>query len=173
MQRRIDLLDDHYKVTLFGQPGDRQIQVGDAPPQSAELIAKDDLNHVIQLGEQKAGIQMAVKGETAFIHAFGRTFTLCIVDPVEQASQESGSGSDNAKAPMPGMVVEIHVDKGENVTKGEALITIESMKILTVITAPRDGEVSRVNFEQGKTFDKNNVLVTLKELVSLKKKEEA
>lgn len=163
MQRRIDLLDDHYTVTLFGQPGDRQIQVGDAPPQSTELIDKDDLNHMIQLGEQKADIQMAVKGETAYIHAFGRTFTLGIVDPVEQASQESGNGSDNAKAPMPGMVVDIHVAEGENVTKGEALITIESMKILTVITAPRDGEVSMVNFKQGKTFNKNDVLVTLKE----------
>ena len=107
-------------------------------------------------------IQIAVKGETAYIKAFGRTFALEVVDPVEQASQESGD-SDTAKAPMPGMVVDTHVALGENVNKGQDLITIESMKILTVITAPRDGEVSRINFESGSTFDKNDVLVTLKE----------
>ncbi|MCP4722767.1 MAG: hypothetical protein GY860_25200, partial [Desulfobacteraceae bacterium] len=45
----------------------------------------------------------------------------------------------------------------------QPLITIECMKILTDITAPRDGEVATVNFEPGKTFDKNAVLVILKE----------
>ena len=37
------------------------------------------------------------------------------------------------------------------------------MKILMVITAPRDGEVSQVHFEPRDTFDKNAVLVTLRE----------
>ena len=163
MQRRIDLLNNPYTITIFGQPNDRYFQTGDKSPQTAKLAYKDGFNHIVQLGDKKTEIQMAVKGETAYIKAFGRTFTLDIVDPVEQASQEAGSGgSDNALAPMPGMVVEIHVAGGDKVTKGQSMITIESMKILTVIAAPRDGEVSKVNFEPGKTFDKNDILVTLK-----------
>jgi 3-methylcrotonyl-CoA carboxylase alpha subunit len=43
------------------------------------------------------------------------------------------------------------------------MITIESMKILTVITAPRDGMVSDIHFKPGDTFDKSAVLVTLSE----------
>ncbi|NOX33804.1 MAG: acetyl-CoA carboxylase biotin carboxyl carrier protein subunit [Deltaproteobacteria bacterium] len=105
---------------------------------------------------------MAVKGETAYIRAFGRTFTLHIVNPVEQAAQETGTGSDTARAPMPGMVVEILVSEGETLTKGQPMITIESMKILTVIISPRDGEVSMVHLKSGDTFDKNASLVTLK-----------
>lgn len=167
MQRQIDLLDKSYMVTITGEQGAQQFQVDDDKPcpavLPANLIDKKDGHYRISLGGKQEDIRMAVKGETAYIHAFGRTFTLGIVDPVEQASQKTGGGSNNAIAPMPGMVVDIHVAEGDQVVKGQAMITIESMKILTVITAPRDGEVSTVNFEVGQAFDKNDVLVTLKE----------
>ena len=72
-------------------------------------------------------------GETAYIRAFGRTFTLHIVNPVEQAAQETATGSDTARGPMPGMVVEILVSEGETLTKGQPMITIESMKIMWIL----------------------------------------
>lgn len=162
MQRRIDLMNNSYTVTVTCTAGNQKIQVDDQNPAPVALIKLNGCAHQIEVNGQKEDIQIVVKGETAYIKAFGRTFTLEVVDPVEQASQESG-GSDNAKAPMPGMVVDIHVAQGDKVNNGQDLITIESMKILTVITAPRDGEVSGINFEPGSTFDKNDVLVTLKE----------
>ena len=162
MKRRIDLLDEHRSVTVFGQSGDWRLQVEDGELQTASLAMGTGCKGTIQLGDQKADIQMAVKGETAYIRAFDRMFTLRIVNPVEQAAQEAG-GSSTARAPMPGMVVEVHVATGEVVSRGQPMITIESMKILTVITAPRDGEVSEVHFEPGDTFDKNAALITLKE----------
>jgi len=163
MRRRIDLLDEHYTVTVSGQSGEQRLQVADGKAQSAVLTVGRQYHRVIQLGDQRADIQMAVKGETAYIRAFDRTFTLRIVDPVEQAAQEAGGSSNTARAPMPGTVVDVQVTVGEGLTKGQPMITIESMKILTVITAPRDGEVSEVHFEPGDTFDKNAALVTLRE----------
>jgi len=59
------------------------------------------------------------------------------------------------------VVVDVKVAAGDRVIKGQPLMAIESMKILTVISAPRDGNVARVHFEQGQTFEKNAVLVTL------------
>ncbi|RLC16908.1 MAG: acetyl-CoA carboxylase biotin carboxyl carrier protein subunit [Deltaproteobacteria bacterium] len=161
MQRQIDLLGKSYTVTITGEHGAQQFQVDDDKPCPAVLIDKKDGHHRVHMGGKQKDIQMAVKGETAYIHAFGRTFTLDIVDPVEQASQKTGKGSNSAMAPMPGMVVDILVTAGDKVVRGQDMITIESMKILTVITAPRDGKVATVNFEPGKTFDKNDVLVTL------------
>lgn len=165
MRRRIDLLDEHYTVTVFGKPGEQRLQVADGEPQPVTLTVEAECHRVIQVGDHRADIQMTVKGETAYIRAFDRTVTLRIVDPVEQAAQEAGGGSSSntARAPMPGTVAEVQVAAGERVAKDQPMITIESMKIMMVISAPRDGEVSQVHFEPGDTFDKNATLVTLKE----------
>ncbi len=62
---------------------------------------------------------------------------------------------------MPGVVAEVNVAVGDPVAKGQPLATIESMKILTVITAPRSGKVARIHLDPGQSFEKNAVLVTL------------
>jgi 3-methylcrotonyl-CoA carboxylase alpha subunit len=161
MRCHIDLLGEHYTVTVFGKAGEERLQVADGQPQSVALTVESEHGYFLQLGDQRAEIQMASKGETAYICAFDRTFTVRIVDPVEQAAQAAGDRSNTFRAPMPGMVVEVHVVAGEQVTKGQPMITIESMKILTVITAPRDGEVSRIHFGPGDTFDRSAALVSL------------
>jgi 3-methylcrotonyl-CoA carboxylase alpha subunit len=162
MRRRIDLLDKHYIVTLFNQNGRHLLQVSEGEFTPAMLKIGTNHQAIVQIGSQRAEMNLAVKGEVAYIRAFDRTFTLKIVDPVEQAAQESGNISNTARAPMPGTVVEVHVVVGDAVSKGQRLITIESMKILMVITSPRDGKVSKVHFEPGNTFDKNSALVTLR-----------
>ncbi len=162
MRRLIELLDKQYRVTVFNGPGTRRLQVEDHEPVIAGLSISDSGNQVIRFGDHTALLKMTVKGEWAFIRAFDRTFALRIIDPVEQAAQESGEGhGSTAKAPMPGTVVEVKVKDGDRVVKGQPMMIIESMKILTVISAPRDGVVAGIHFETGCTFDKNAVLVTL------------
>ena len=161
MQRQIDLLDKQYTTTVSGPIGDHCLKVGDGMSQPACLTLGHNFHGTVQLGDQTAELQIVVKGETAYICAFDQTFALSVIDPVEQASREAGGRRDTACAPMPGIVVEVHVAPGDKVVKGQSLVTIESMKILTIITAPRDGEVLTVNFDPGMTFDKNTVLVTL------------
>ena len=163
MRRRIDLLNEHYNVTVIGRPEERQIKVDVGKYQAVALIFMENEESVIQLEKLSVRVKMAVKGEMTYIRAFGRTFALEIVDPVEQASQESGTRSNNIYAPMPGMVVEVAVAAGAQVIKGQSMMTIESMKILTVITAPRNGEVTQVHFDPEDAFDKNAVLITLSE----------
>jgi len=163
MQRRIDLLDQHYNVTVTGRPDRRLLQIENDQPLPAALISTKNGKNIIKFGNQNVQVEMAVQGETTYINAFGRTFTMKIIDPVEQASQEGGGRSNIARAPMPGIVVEIKVNEGDMVMKGQAMMTIESMKILTVITAPRDGEVYQIRFNPGDSFDKNAVLISLTE----------
>ncbi|MGB9499400.1 MAG: acetyl-CoA carboxylase biotin carboxyl carrier protein subunit [Dissulfuribacterales bacterium] len=172
MQRRIDLLDKHYNVTVTGRPDNQQLQVETGERLTAALISTKNGENIIKLGDQSASVELAVKGETAYIHAFGRTFTLSIVDPVEQASQDTGGKKNTARAPMPGIVVNIDVNAGDRVTRGQPMMTIESMKILTVITAPRDGEVAQIHFKPGDTFSKNDALITLTKSRKEKKQEE-
>jgi 3-methylcrotonyl-CoA carboxylase alpha subunit len=163
MRRRVQLLGEQYDVTLYGRHGEWRLQVGDGSPSSVERIPGTAAETVVRLGDDSAVMRIAVKGETAYIRAFGRTFALSVVDPVEQAALETGSRANSARAPMPGVVVETKVAVGDRVIRGQPLMIIESMKILTVVSAPRDGQVAEIHFEPGASFDKNAVLVTLRE----------
>lgn len=163
MRRRIGLLDGDYDVAVFGPHGSRGVQIGDGEIRAASLDPGEGGESIVRLGEWSAPVRIAVRGDTAFIRAFDRTFSLRVVDPVEQAAQETGGRAGTTRAPMPGVVVEVNVAPGDRVTKGQPLMVIESMKILTVITAPRNGEVARVHFEKGQSFEKNAPLVSLKE----------
>jgi acetyl-CoA/propionyl-CoA carboxylase biotin carboxyl carrier protein len=54
--------------------------------------------------------------------------------------RESESGPD-ARAPMPGSVVAVHVSDGDVVTAGTPLVSIEAMKMEHPVLAPHDGTV--------------------------------
>jgi len=168
MRRQIDLHNNHFEVTVleksgFERFGKKLLQIEKNAPQFVDLAVNETGEGTIQFGKQSTSIKMAVKGETVFIHAFNRIFSLNIIDPIEHAASKVGGRSGLSRAPMPGTVVDINVVEGDQVKKGEPMMTIESMKMLTVIKAPRDGEVAQVHLESGQTFEKNRVLVTLAE----------
>jgi len=163
MRRQIKIKNEQFEVIAYHRSGSCKLQVGEGKAEAAILKKDGSGNYTIQFGDRIESIEMAVKGETAYIKAFDQTFTLQVLDPIEQAQQTSGGRGGTTLAPMPGTIVEIHVQPGDKVVRGQPLMTIESMKILTVIKASRDGEVENVHLKTGQTFDKNAVLVTLTE----------
>ena len=64
-------------------------------------------------------------------------------------------------APMPGAVVTVTVDQGQQVTKGELMVTLEAMKMEHRITAPFDGTVAEVRVAEGDQVDADEVLVVV------------
>jgi biotin carboxyl carrier protein len=71
------------------------------------------------------------------------------------------SGDLHMKAPMPGMVVSIPVEEGQEVASGENLIILESMKMQNELKAPRDGMISRLRVKQGDRVDQHQILLIL------------
>lgn len=71
----------------------------------------------------------------------------------------AGKKSEDLKAPMPGMILEVQVKKGDFVEKGQNLIILEAMKMENIIKAGHDGEIKEVLVEKGKSVEKNQVLI--------------
>jgi acetyl/propionyl-CoA carboxylase alpha subunit len=63
------------------------------------------------------------------------------------------------KAAMPGLVVDVRVQPGDHVSKGETLLILEAMKMENVIKAPGDATVKTVNVSKGKSVEKDQVLL--------------
>lgn len=71
------------------------------------------------------------------------------------------TGEYQLKAPMPGLIVDVPVQEGDEVTKGQNLIILESMKMQNELKAPRDGVIGRVRVKSGDSVKQNSVMLTL------------
>ncbi|WP_260927700.1 acetyl/propionyl/methylcrotonyl-CoA carboxylase subunit alpha [Novosphingobium sp. 9] len=65
------------------------------------------------------------------------------------ASGGASTGSGAVLAPMPGKVVAVAVEAGQSVVAGQALLTLEAMKMEHVLTAPFDGTVEELTVTVG------------------------
>ena len=64
-------------------------------------------------------------------------------------------------APMPGTVVAIAVKPGQKVERGATLLTLEAMKMETVVRAERDAQVADVLVQPGQPVDAKDLLLLL------------
>jgi glutaconyl-CoA/methylmalonyl-CoA decarboxylase subunit gamma len=61
------------------------------------------------------------------------------------------SGARTLTAPMPGAIVAIAVAPAARVKRGDVLLTLEAMKMINAIRAPRDAVVSEIVVAAGQT----------------------
>jgi biotin carboxyl carrier protein len=77
------------------------------------------------------------------------------------AKVEPDAGGGTVVAPMPGTIIQVTVNTGDNVTKGQTLLVLEAMKMENEIMAPADGVVQEVNVTQGVSVNAGDILIVL------------
>ena len=111
---------------------------------------------------QRSPVLVAADGDLVHVHIDGTTFTLRYLDPVQRYGSHAAGGADDiAEAPMPGVVIAVHVAEGQALRPGDTLIVIESMKLETAVKAWREGAVAAVHVAVGQAFQRGAPLLTL------------
>lgn len=64
-------------------------------------------------------------------------------------------------SPMPGMVIDVLVNEGDRVSKGDVLVILESMKMQNELTAPRDGVVAHIQARVNDNVERKQSLLIL------------
>ena len=64
-------------------------------------------------------------------------------------------------SPLPGTVLSVHVEEGDDVADGQLLVVVEAMKMEHKITAPGAGTVTELKVAPGQRVDAGDVLVLL------------
>ncbi|MNF13023.1 Glutaconyl-CoA decarboxylase subunit gamma [compost metagenome] len=63
------------------------------------------------------------------------------------------------KAPMPGLVLNVIVESGQEVNKGDNLLILEAMKMENIIKSPSSGIVKKILVTKGDKVEKNEILI--------------
>lgn len=76
-----------------------------------------------------------------------------------KTAAEIGEGALNA--PMPGKILEILVEEGDEVTMGDPVAVLEAMKMENELKAPVDGVVSTITAAEGDSLEKNALILEI------------
>ena len=103
---------------------------------------------------------------TVFFELNGQPRDVTVVDKSLEPKGSANIKADAANnkhigASMPGMISTIAVQAGDNVTKGQKLLSLEAMKMETNLTADRDGRISQVLVKRGTQVAAGDLLITL------------
>ena len=76
-------------------------------------------------------------------------------------SGEGGARGARVKPPMPGKIVTVAVNEGDEVKAGQVLVILEAMKMQNEIAAPAAGTVKKVHVKPGQNVEGKHVLIEL------------
>lgn len=72
----------------------------------------------------------------------------------------AGTAEREVRAPMPGLVLQVMIEPGQEVAAGDGIVVLEAMKMENELRAAAGGVVESVHVEAGTAVGKNDLLVT-------------
>ena len=73
----------------------------------------------------------------------------------------AGGAKSGVKSPLPGVILDIKVNVGDEVKKGQTLIILEAMKMENSINADKDGKIAAINVSKGESVLEGTDLIII------------
>ncbi|MFN7119240.1 MAG: acetyl-CoA carboxylase biotin carboxyl carrier protein subunit [Saprospiraceae bacterium] len=135
-----------------------------------DIVSIDDFTfHILKNGEAIRAeiVQRDFVKKQFTIKINGNAYDIKLADEYDQLVKKLGLTTavaykvKDVKAPMPGLVVGVNVEVGQSVTRGDALLILEAMKMENVLKSPGDGVVKAIRVSKGMAVDKGAVLIEM------------
>jgi pyruvate carboxylase subunit B len=162
MRYFISIRDEVLEVEVEGD----EVRV-DGEVVDARLLPEDGSGlRALRLGHRSHAVVPGERnGDTRVLHVDGKRFRMDVVDERTRRVRAMSAGSAGAagprplKAPMPGLVVKVEVEPGQEVEQGQGLVIVEAMKMENELRAEADAVVGRILVEPGQAVEKDQVLL--------------
>jgi len=126
------------------------------PGQSLAQLDVDGQMVVLKVGKIPSGFRIRTRGADLKVHVrTPRQAELAKLMP-EKLPPDT---SKFLLCPMPGVVVKISVEEGQEVQEGQALATVEAMKMENILRAEKKGVVKRIAAEAGASLKVDEVIM--------------
>ncbi len=81
--------------------------------------------------------------------------------PIAATPKASKAAPGTVQSPLPGVIVDIKVSVGDEVSQGQTLLTLEAMKMENTITADQGGTVKAIHVSKGDSVGEGAELITI------------
>jgi len=108
-----------------------------------------------------------IKNKELTLKIDGQVYKIGIKEPIDQLLASMGidmksmQKAEPIKAPMPGMVLKILVEPGQQINKGDGLVILEAMKMENILKAGSDATVKAIKVSERTAVEKGTVLIEL------------
>ncbi len=147
-----------HTVNLESQPDGSFVATVDGRVSHFQVKPLADGGWQITVGDQRHIVYTAIQGDQHYVYYDGETCTLTVSES-QQTRRRTHTGSSDLTAQMPGQVVQVLVDEGQTVERGQTLVILEAMKMEIRVTAHTDGRVKRLLVKSGEVVERGQVLI--------------
>ncbi|MCH9691091.1 MAG: biotin/lipoyl-binding protein [Gammaproteobacteria bacterium] len=161
MKPRYKLNNKTYTVDLIKTMGDKVLLGIDDHALDSHISYYDNHRFALCMNGVTHDLYVAQDDNTLFLHLDGKSWQVERLDEFTDNNEAGNNPNGEARAPMPGMVVEILVAPGQFVQTGQCIMLIESMKLQIQIPAPTAGVMSTIYVNAGDNFAKSDLLANI------------
>ncbi|MFT6675274.1 MAG: propionyl-CoA carboxylase alpha chain [Sulfitobacter sp.] len=153
----VTIAADQDGATVGFPDGDTLRVCGDwTPGDQLAVMTVGEVPLVLKVGKISGGFRVRTRGADLRVHVrTPRQAELARLMPEKQAPDTSKM----LLCPMPGLVVKLDVAVGDAVHDGQALCTIEAMKMENILRAEKNGVVSKINASAGDSLAVDDVIL--------------
>ena len=148
---------DHEGSTVVFEDGtDLRVESDWTPGQPLARLVVGGEPLVIKTAKVPMGFRMRLRGADLKVHVQSPRQKALAGLMLEKAPPDT---SKYLLCPMPGLVVKIAVEEGEEVQEGQALATVEAMKMENILKAERKGVVKKIKASPGASLKVDDVIM--------------
>ncbi len=126
------------------------------PGDPLAVLDVDGTELVLKVGMIDGGYRIRTRGADMKVYVrTPRQAELALLMPEKVAPDTSRL----LLCPMPGLIVRVDVEEGDEVQEGQSLCTVEAMKMENILRAERKGIVSRINCAAGDSLAVDEVIM--------------
>ena len=107
------------------------------------------------------GKNYAVKLEGDKATVNGKAYDINVKAGIEQKASAGSADGEEVKAALPGNVLRLEVEEGDEVAEGDVLLVVEAMKMETEVKSPKAGTVQAIEVAQGDKIITGQTLVVI------------
>lgn len=119
---------------------------------------------LVEANGVKKKVCCAISDGTAYADIDGILIDLTIPsedDEVAGGAEGAGGVKDKIFAPMPGKIVKILVEEGQEIEEKQPMVIVEAMKMENQVNAAAAGTVKKINFKDGDQVDTVTPIIEL------------